>query len=561
MEKFNNLSIFVKMMASPLIIVSILIITTGISVSISQKQNKEVNHLNKIVIGSYIISVNIEKALENAEKELEEYIDSSNSDAVFDARPFIEFSIKNIDKYLTQDSVPDQKKDVLLTILNGLKSYNSLLDELRTAYQENDFANQSFVKVELTQIREKIAELTQNLRAEDEQKISVQVQKLDSDFQSSIQNSVILGIISIVLAFSVTFAIARLTSRRFTRLTNSIRNIGDGKLNDKVAESSYRDEVGFIAQTLDGYRQKLLEQQNEELDAQKRRQHERELYQHRETLTQKFDEEVRRELESVSAAVKEMLAQSQQLLAGTRQVGTQAQTVNEATDIVVENIGTVAHSTKELSSAIHEISTKVTSAADLAHNTQSNTNSTSEKVSKLEAVTNEIGQVVQIIHTISEQTNLLALNATIEAARAGEAGKGFAVVANEVKSLATQTVKATDEIDAKIEEIQLSVRETSSSIRVISDDVEDMAQIAGHISAAVEEQSVVTEQIAASANLVAGASHDSRKQIETFSSLSDQSQGIALKTEDRMRFVGDRAVKLGQLVSSYLDDMKLGIPD
>lgn len=168
------------------------------------------------------------------------------------------------------------------------------------------------------------------------------------------------------------------------------------------------------------------------------------------------------------------------------------------------NIQTIAAATEELSSSIAEISRQITGASDVARRANGETNRTSTEVARLSETAQKIGDVISLIQAIAEQTNLLALNATIEAARAGEAGRGFAVVAAEVKELATQTSKATEEISSQIASIQSATQNAVKSINAISDTVKEVDNMTATIAAAVEQQGAATREI--SSNIQSAAS-------------------------------------------------------
>ena len=193
--------------------------------------------------------------------------------------------------------------------------------------------------------------------------------------------------------------------------------------------------------------------------------------------------------------VEAMVDRINEIAAAATQTAQQSGAASEATASASENVQAVASGAEELASSISEISRQVSEASDISRTAVDRSQAAERVMSELERSAQSIGEVVKLITAIAEQTNLLALNATIEAARAGEAGKGFAVVASEVKALAGQTAKATDEIGSQIAGIQASSSEAAGAITAIRGTIDTLSQINAGISAAIEEQSAVTQDI------------------------------------------------------------------
>lgn len=207
----------------------------------------------------------------------------------------------------------------------------------------------------------------------------------------------------------------------------------------------------------------------------------------------------------LAGGAEETTSQSATVAAAAEEMSTNMRNMASATEQMTANVNTVATSVNELTASISEIAKTAEEASRIAEKATERTDSSNQTISQLGVAAEEIGKVIEVIQDIAEQTNLLALNATIEAARAGEAGKGFAVVATEVKELARQTATATEDIRARIQRIQSSTGDAVRSIGEVGEAIRQVNQTSATIASAVEEQSVITKQIAARVNQTAEA--------------------------------------------------------
>jgi methyl-accepting chemotaxis protein len=203
---------------------------------------------------------------------------------------------------------------------------------------------------------------------------------------------------------------------------------------------------------------------------------------------------------TLGSSAEELTAVSTQMAASAEETSAQATVVSAAAEQVSKNVQTVATGVDEMNSAVREIAKNASDAARVAQRAVADAQAANHTVSKLGESSSEIGKVIKVITSIAEQTNLLALNATIEAARAGEAGKGFAVVANEVKELAKETARATEDISRKIETIQSDTTGAVASIRQISDVIAQINDISNTIASAVEEQTATAMEMSRNVN-------------------------------------------------------------
>ena len=255
--------------------------------------------------------------------------------------------------------------------------------------------------------------------------------------------------------------------------------------------------------------------------------------------------------QALSSSSEELTAVSHQMAGNAEETATQANVVSAASEQVSRNVATVASGGEQMQSSIREIAKNANEAARVAKNAVHSATATNVTVTKLGESSTEIGNVIKVITSIAQQTNLLALNATIEAARAGEAGKGFAVVANEVKELAKQTAKATEEISQKIEAIQGDTKAAVGAIGEITTVINQINDISNAIASAVEEQTVTTNEINRSMAEAAKGVGDISKNITGVAvAAKDTTQG-ANNTQKAAQELTQMASRLQGLVSRF----------
>ena len=254
---------------------------------------------------------------------------------------------------------------------------------------------------------------------------------------------------------------------------------------------------------------------------------------------------------TLSAASSELTIVSQQMSASAEQTSSQAQMVSKNSEQVNRNLQTVATGTEEMGASIKEIAKNATEAAKIATAAVKVAETTNATVSKLGESSTEIGQVIKVITSIAQQTNLLALNATIEAARAGEAGKGFAVVANEVKELAKETAKATEDISRKIETIQADTRAAVEAITTITGIINQVNYISSSIATAVEEQNATTNEMARNLSEAANGSGEITKNILGVAEAATHTAQGANDSQRAAQQLSQMSEELQQLVEQF----------
>ncbi|SDF67255.1 methyl-accepting chemotaxis protein [Thalassobaculum litoreum] len=380
-----------------------------------------------------------------------------------------------------------------------------------------------------------------------------------SDVARSVNMLIIAAGIAILVAIILSIYLFRVIREPIDKLLADLDIVSRRAPEPINLDSGRRDEFGAVGASLVKLHGDLVE-----ADRAAERQKESEARQEAErkqnmlAVAKAFEDRVGNVVDAVAKAAADLKDSASSMTAAADQAGSQSTSVAAAADQAAANVETVASAAEELSSSIEEIRRQVSNSSQIASSAASEVEQTVAMVNGLTQSAERIGTVVTLIQDIAEQTNLLALNATIEAARAGEAGKGFAVVASEVKALAGQTAKATEEISQQIGSIQSGTGEAASAISHIAQTIGRMNEIAAAVAAAVEQQGAATSEIARNVEEASSGTRD------VSSNIAGVNQAVGLTSEGARQIetaAGDLSGQsnlLSREVGSFLAEVRGG---
>lgn len=503
---FSDLSISIKLPVAPLSILVLMLVLGIVSQRTIQKQNDTLLRVTDIAFSKRDAVMEAGVAAKSANIDLYRALiwTTSSSDAERARRSVaglaqnLELAGAAIKRLESQSLLDPEEADLLEAIRRGLQQYGvdakNVLD--MTSTDAAGIATSLLFVGASEESYERLQDKLSELQDLERYRAAVTTDEAVNEAgRIKIVSGALLAFAAL-LGLAITIAVPMMVARPIKRMTGMMDSLAKGDTNIAVDGLVAENELGKMAKALLIFRETSIEAKRLSAAQESAREVQDRRSQTFEKLCRGFDEQVSERLQAVTSATSQARIAAENMEAAARWSNERVDTMSGAAQHTFQNVQSVASASEELSASILEIGRQVEQSTRIAERAASEADRTNETVVGLVSAAKSVGNVICLINQIASQTNLLALNATIEAARAGEAGKGFAIVANEVKSLANQTGRATEEIAAQVVSIQQVSGAAVGAIADIRRTISEMHEIATSIAGAMKEQGAATQEIA-----------------------------------------------------------------
>jgi methyl-accepting chemotaxis protein len=377
---------------------------------------------------------------------------------------------------------------------------------------------------------------------------------------NKIHNMMLIVMASALLgAIIIALIVGRAAAKPIQASANVIQSIADGNTDIEVTGGSRKDEIGDLARASLVFKEAVIERRKLEAEQKEAAQCAViEKKKAQEELANRFEQRVQGIINTVASASTELYQTAESMGHVIDDVNSKVTSVSGASQSASHNVNSVAAASEEMSATVKEIAHQIARSVQSVREAMSNVNKADETSEQLEQATKKIGEIVVLIQSIASQINLLALNATIESARAGEAGKGFAVVAGEVKALATQTSKATDQIASYIQSIQSVSSQVVGALQSVKSSMSSVDEYSTAMSAAVEEQSAATNEIASNMGSAASVTDQINSDMIDVKQSAAEANASAGQVLDAAKMLSQEAEALNHEVKNFLNEVRNG---
>ena len=492
---------------------------SGIADEIDQKID-EIDHTiaNSLDLGLSIYAVDVRENMLLARLKLMKFVDDGEQSTLDDAYGHLE-QLRAADQKIRDATVNDDLIKALRELSSKVDDYKSSIAALQNTIAERNSVREETLDKRATEILKASKEIVSTVSADS---LAVEAD-VTASFKTTNKMLVLASLVSVLVGVACALWISRGITKPLLAITAAMKTLASGELDLDVPGKERRDEIGEMSAALEVFKQNALKTKEMELaQVEGQRRAEMEKRAMMSEMADDFNAHIGGIIDTVSNASEELSLNAKSMAGVSEQTEKQVSEASAASAQTSGNVQTVATATEEMTSTIGEISQQVMQASGSARDAVSKVDSTNQMMEMLAHNSNKIGEVVEMISKIAEQTNLLALNATIESARAGEAGKGFAVVAAEVKALAGQTAKATDEIALQINEIQSATEKASLSMHDVSQVIQQLDEFTASIASAMEQQNAATSEISNSIHQAAQGTEVVDTSINSVSKASKQ---------------------------------------
>lgn len=461
--------------------------------------------------------------------------------------------ISKVQKGMLYEIEDEDRLELLKETTALTTQYHEVFEEIYTVISKRN----DLIKNTLDVIGAEVASNIETLKLEVKGEQDILGLEMANTVEQNTSIALIVSIISAIVGLIAAYLIGRGISKPIVSMTNAMGSLADGQLDTEVPGQTRKDEIKAMSDAVQVFKDNALEVkrlgEEQELAAQRSEEEKR---QSMNELADSFEESVGSVVANVSDSSTNMRKSAEGMVKTAEQTTEQSSAVAAASEEAAVNVQTVAAATEELSASITEISKQVANSTTITGKAVDGAKETQRMIEGLVQSANKIGEVVNLITDIAEQTNLLALNATIEAARAGDAGKGFAVVANEVKSLASQTARATEEISSQIGDVQAATKSAADSVENIGSVIDEISSIATAIASAVEQQQASTQEISSNVQQVSAGTQEVTSNITTVNTGARETGEAASLIADSASELAGQSKDLQTEVHKFLEQIR-----